>query len=151
MKKRLSIFLSCMYGFCFCSIAQVSEQKSIIPILNDAEYHCDKLHQEYYSISKFEIDQVNGSVSRYTPLKLIGGKEYKILLFGELDRIDDLDLKIYGKSGDDWILVKWVNKSGKILETDFETPDYESYEFEIGVQKYAPGYDKGRYCLIVAF
>ncbi len=151
MKRKSFIVILCFNLVFLGSQAQVSDEVSLLPLLNDAEYYYKKLEREYHIIEKFEIDLVSESSSRYAPVKLTRGKNYTILAFGERNRIIDLDLKIYAKEDDDWVVVKNLNNPDNLLETTFE-PDYTGfYEFEIIGQQYTSGYSVGRYCLMVAY
>lgn len=149
-----SLYLIFIFLICFWNLksnAQSNNDLSIVPVINQAEYYINKIENDVYTISKLEFDLVFSSESTWSPIKLIGGKTYNILLFGEQNRIMDIDLKIYHMPADEWIVIKHENTSANILETTFIPEITAYYEFEIIAQSFFSGYSGGRYFYIVSF
>lgn len=152
MKIYLLVYLFCFNLTCVFLQAQISDDISVVPILDDAENYYKKMQGQYYTICKFELDLVSESVSKYSSIYLSGNRTYKILLFGESSRISDIDLKIHAKkSENNWIVIKDVNNSDKLLETTFRPDISDWYSFEIIADKCTSGMTGGRYCLIIGF
>ena len=133
-----------------CTKAQTGNESSILPLLIDGEIASKNLIAEYNTIARFEIDSVNQSSARLTPVKLISGRTYTLVLVGEFKVIEEIELKIYSYQNRTMVLKNEISESKRIIRTTFK-PDKTDYEFEISAKKFSTQKKAGRYCLIIAY
>jgi len=149
MKKYYVILLIIMASGFYCK-AQFSNDLSIHPLLNEGETKYKELVDRSKIIERFEIDVINQSENRNTPLRLISGKTYSIILLVEKERVSEFELKIYSAVDKTIVLKNETNNPSNILETTFQPEKTDNYEFEIIARKFIGVNNSGRYCLIIA-
>jgi hypothetical protein len=134
------------------SAAQTVNKLSILPLLNEGELRYKELVETYNkTITRFEIDMVNQSSNKFTTVNLVSGRTYSIMLSGELNIINGLELRIYTYlNRSNRVLVKDVRNATRMLETTFKPDKNDYYEFEIIAREFSAGNKAGRYCLIIA-
>jgi hypothetical protein len=128
------------------SSGQESPNQSIMTMMNEAESYIREIETTNV-ISKLEFGIVTGSCE--TPITLVGGKTYNVLVVGERNMIRNLDLVIRYKSGDDYIVADKINENTNRIRTQFKPDQTTYYYFKISVNQYYSGYDKGGYFIIV--
>lgn len=151
MKNHFLVFIFLMSLYTSYSQAQQVKESSILPLLNEGELLYKELVDKYMTIARFEIDLVNLSSNKLTPIKLISDKTYSVLLIGESDVINEIELKIYSNVNGSRLLEKYYNNSARKLESAFKPGNTDFYEFEIIAKKSAGQNQAGRYCLIIAY
>ena len=151
MKKHLFILLFFIGISVTSSHAQLSNELSILPLLNEGESRYKEFVERNMTIARFEIDLVKQSPNRFAPVKLVSGRPYSVLLLGEYNVISEIELKINTNSNGSFVSVSDVKKSSRIIETTFKPDKSEYYEFEIIANKFSAGNKVGRYCLIIAY
>ena len=131
--------------------AQLSNELSILPLLNEGETRYKELVEKNMTISRFEIDLVTQSSNKFSAIKLISGRSYTISLSGESNIINEIELKINSYLNGSKVLVSDIKNSTRMLETTFRPDKNDYYEFEIIAKKFSAGNKAGRYCIIIAF
>jgi hypothetical protein len=151
MKKHFFVLILFFCEAITYSQAQSGKMLSILPLLNEGELRYKELVEKYNkTITRFEIDLVNPSSNKSTTVNLVSGRTYSILLTGELNIINGIELKIYTFSNrSNRVLVKNVENSTRMLETTFKPDKSDYYEFEIIGKNFSAGNKVGRYCLII--
>jgi hypothetical protein len=132
------------------SYAQINNEMSILSLLNEGESRYKELVEKSKTITRFEIDLVNQSSNKFTPVRLISGRTYSVMLLGEFNIINEIELKIYTYLNRSMVLKSDVKNSTRILETTFKPDKDDYYEFEIIAKRFSAGKKVGRYCLIIA-
>jgi preprotein translocase subunit Sss1 len=151
MKKHFIVLLF-FIGVSVANLqAQLGNELSILPLLNEGESRYKELVEKNMTIARFEIDLVKQSFNRFAPVKLVSGRLYSVLLLGEYNVINEIELKINTNSNGSFVSVSDVKKSSRIIETTFKPDKNEYYEFEIIANKFSTGNKVGRYCLIIAY
>jgi hypothetical protein len=150
MKKHFFVLVFFMCIIISYTEAQISKELSVKPLLNEGESRYIELMKNSKGITRFEIDQVNLASNRFTPIKLNSGNTYSILLFGELNIIDEIELKIYSRLNGSKVLKDDIKKLSRTLDATFKPDKTDFYEFEIIANKFSEGNRVGRYCLIIA-
>jgi len=150
MKKHFFVLLFFISMTTPYSHAQISNEASILPLLNEGENVYKKLVEKSKTIARFEIDLVNQSSNRFTPVRLISGRTYSVMLLGEFNIINEIELKIYTYLNRSMVLKSDFKNSTRIFETTFNPDKNDYYEFEIIAKKFSAGKKVGRYCLIIA-
>lgn len=150
MKKQFFVLMFFMCTIISYTEAQISKELSVMSLLDEGESSYLELMKNSKLITRFEIDQVNLTSNKFTPIKLISGNTYSILLFGELNIISEIELKIYSRLNGSKVLKDDINKSSRTLDATFKPDKTDFYEFEIIANKFSAGNRVGRYCLIIA-
>jgi hypothetical protein len=152
MKKHFFVLIFFICTAVTYSQAQLSNKLSLLPLLNESELRYKELVEKYNkTITRFEIDLVNQSSHRFTAVKLVSGRTYSILLSGELNIINGIELKIYTYlNRSNRVLVSDIKNSTRMVETTFKPDKNDYYEFEITAKEFSDGNKVGRYCLIIA-
>jgi hypothetical protein len=156
MKTMMKNYFFVLMLFIFIDItysqAQSGNKLSVLPLLNEGELRYKELvEKSNKTITRFEIDLVNQSSNKYTTVNLVSGRTYSIMLSGELNIINGIELKIYTYSNrSNRVLVMNVDNSTRNLETTFKPDKSDYYEFEIIGKNFSAGNKVGRYCLIIA-
>lgn len=151
MKKQFVVLLF-FIGVSFAnSQAQLSNEFSVLPLLNEGESRYKELVGKNMTIARFEIDLVKQSPDRFSPVKLVSGRPYLVMLLGEYNAINEIELKINSFLNGSMLLASEVKNSNRILETTFKPDRNDYYEFEIIAKKMSSGNTIGRYCLIIAY
>ncbi|MGD0756966.1 MAG: hypothetical protein ABR927_18105 [Bacteroidales bacterium] len=151
MKKHFFVLLFFIGISVAYSQAQLSNELSILPLLNEGESRYKELVEKNMTIARFEIDLVRQSQNRFAPVKFVPGRPYSVSLLGEYNVINEIELKINRYINGSMVLVSDVKNSSRILETSFKPDIDDYYEFEIIAKKMSPGNNIGRYCLIIAY
>jgi hypothetical protein len=151
MKKHFFVLLFFIGISVTYSQAQLSTELSILPLLNEGESRYKELVEKNMTIARFEIDLVKQSPNRFAPVKFVPGRPYSVLLLGEYNVINEIELKINTFLNGSMVLVSDVTNSNRILETTFKPDKNDYYEFEIIAKKFSSGNNVGRYCLIIAY
>jgi hypothetical protein len=150
MKNQFLILLLIIVTGAY-SRAQTGNDLQIQPLLNLAETKYKELvEKSNKTIERFEIDIVSQSSDKYTPIRLISGKIYSIVLLIETEIVTEFELKIYSTLDKTRVLKNEVNNPARIIETTFKPERTDYYEFEIIARKFSGGNKSGRYCLIIA-
>lgn len=137
-----------VFVFAFaCSLQAQKSETSMSPILTDASQYVNLIEGEYgMEIVRMEFDIIQ--TKKQTIRTLSNSYEYGICAFGDF-RISDIDIKVYKRSNNQWVLVKEDNdaQANAILMVK---PTYTSeYMIEITAYKFYEGYSAGHYGLIV--
>ena len=133
------------------SNAQSDNIESIIPMMKEVEPYLTNLENDFYTISRVEIDLVQNSESAFIQLDLVGGRTYNILLVGENHKIMDIDLKIHRNLNNEKVLIKHENNDENMLNISFQPEESSFYDIEVIAEKMYMGSNAGRYALIVSF
>ena len=150
--KFIFLIIIIFYLFVYnTSNAQSDNIESIIPMMNEVEPYLTNLENDFYTVSRVEIDLVHNSESAFIPLDLIGGRTYNILLVGENHKIMDIDLKIHQKLNNEQMLLKYENNDDNMINITFQPEESSFYDIEVIAEKMYMGSDAGRYALIVSF
>ena len=90
MKKHFIVLLFFIWVSIANSQAQLSNELSILPLLNEGESRYKELVEKNMTIARFEIDLVKQSPNRFAPVKLVSGRPYSVLLLGEYNVINEI-------------------------------------------------------------
>lgn len=127
--------------------AQADNGTSMAPIISDAigliNYIEDDLEQEIVRI-EFDILQASKSTIR----TFSSGYSYGIVAFGDY-RMEDIDVRVYRKSGSSWVLVKSDTDADKTAMVVIQPSYFGEYKIEISCYKFKSGYTAGHYGLII--
>ena len=103
----------------------------------------DKYDKEIVHI-EYDIIRESKDITRY----LSSGYEYSIVAFAD-DRVEDLDVVIYKKSGGRWVEVAKDTDSSSVSVASVTPKTEGEYKFEVKVYKYASGYSACHYGLMI--
>jgi hypothetical protein len=145
MKKLLGFSLVMLIFHSQLS-GQISQNESIMTMMNEAESYIMDI--EYSNvISKLEFGVVADFYE--TPVYLIGGKTYNVLIEGERNMIKSLELAISYKPGDEYIVVDKFKDNTNRIKTQFTPEQTTYYYFKITVDQFFSGFSKGGYFIII--
>lgn len=131
-----------MYG-------QRGDNASIISMMNEADPYIMEIESTYSIISKLEFGIISNSVS--SPVLLVGGRTYNILVVGERNLVRNLDLTLRRMPEDEYIVVDKFNDNTNLVKTQFTPNQTEYYYFLINVNQYYRDYSKAGYFFIISF
>ena len=103
----------------------------------------DKYDKEIVHI-EYDIIRDSKEITRY----LSSDYEYSIVAFAD-DRVEDLDVVIYKKSGNRWVEVSKDTDSSSVAVASVTPTTGAEYKFEVRVYKFAKGYSACHYGLMV--
>ena len=150
--KFIFLVIIIFYNFVYnTSNAQSDNIESIIPMMKEVEPYLTNLENDFYTISRVEIDLVHNSESAFIQLDLIGGRTYNILLIGENNKNMDIDLKIHRNLNNEKVLIKHENNDDNMLNISFQPVESSFYDIEVIAERMYMGSNAGRYALIVSF
>lgn len=131
-----------------CLQAQSSET-SMKPILTQVEPRITAIQNAGNTIVRMEMDLVHKKRPKETYRKLFSSRTYTIEAFGDTRRIEDVDLVIYKKTGDNWTALKKDQTAKSEAKLVFTPEENDYYKIEISVYKFKGDYEVGHYGLII--
>jgi len=120
-------------------------------IIQKLEEWCQTIKENGYQVVRIESDIIFKNKPKEITRKLIKGKSYTVFTVANGDRVSDIDLFVYKKSGEDWVLVDKDDDQTNISIVRGITPEESGdYKFVVNAYSFKDNNNAGHYALILA-
>lgn len=145
---RLFFVLNILILLSINLMAQSSEV-TMMPILNQTADKILEIEEDYNTIVRMEFDIVFKGSAKSTFRDLYSTRTYYFQAFGDNNRIEDVDIVVYQKEGDEWIEIAKDNSENSEATLQFKPSKNANYKINITAYKFKDGYTAGHYGLVI--
>jgi hypothetical protein len=134
--------------FIFCAIISNAQNRSMGSdgILGKLQIVIDAAEERDLEVVRIEADIIR--TSKETVRNLDPSFSYDIVAVAS-NRIKDVDLAVFKKEGNDWVLVTKDDESGDIAAVSLKPTEYSEYKIVVTAYEFHSDYDVGHYGLVV--
>ena len=147
--KRLLLILFVVSAF-LPTTSKADNDTSMRPIMRKTNNAITFIEDECNcEIVRIEFDILTAQKTSTTSTRTLSrGYEYTICAYGD-DRFKDIDLNVYIKRGNQWVLVDKDDETSPAAAVTVTPTERSEYKFEISAYSFEEGYSGGHYGLII--
>ena len=149
MKKVTRIALAVFALAMFIAIpAQAQRGGNLNSVMRTARERINTIQEDGGTVERAEFDMVRSEKS--TIKQLDSRYTYSIYAIGDATRMDDMDMKIYRRSGSSWEEVDSDLSVGTDCYLNVDPNYTEDYKITVNVYRFKDGFSVAYYGLIIA-
>ena len=142
-------FMALVGAFFLSAPLWAQSEVSMKPIIDQIQQHVDNLQQMGKQIDRVEFDLVHSSADKKSFRDLISGRHYRVLTFGDNNRITTMKVSVMVKQNNQWVTINSNQSDINLAQVDFVADQSAMYQVVISAPGFKGSYTASHYAMII--